>query len=68
MTVSLDDAIAIHARALLAGHGKRWATRRALAEAYRCRANGDQEGFEVWLRVRDAVRGDGEKTHDQPAQ
>ncbi|MBV8269079.1 MAG: hypothetical protein JO252_22380 [Planctomycetaceae bacterium] len=65
MTVSLDDAIAIHAKALRAGHGTRWAMRRAIAEAYRCRANGDLEGFEVWLKVRDAVRGDGEKTGDK---
>jgi len=61
MSVSLDDAIAIHAKALRAGHGRRWAARRALAEAFRCRANGDQEGFEVWLKVRDAVRGEDEK-------
>jgi len=60
MNISLDDAIAIHAEALRAVHGKRSAMRQAIEEALRCRANGDEEGFEVWLKVRDAVKGDDE--------
>ena len=64
MTVSLDDA-SHPARALRAGHGRRWAARRALAEAFRCRANGDRDGFAVWLKVRDAVRGGAQRTENE---
>ena len=56
MTITQEQAVEIHARALRAGHGLRWGTRRAIAEAFRCRANGDLEGYEVWLQVRDALR------------
>jgi hypothetical protein len=56
MTITHQQAIEIHARALRARHGMRWASQRALAEAFRCRTKGDLEGFEVWLEVRDAVR------------
>ena len=56
MTITREQAVEIHARALRLGHGLRWGTRRAIAEAFRCRANGDLEGYEVWLQVRDALR------------
>lgn len=55
MTISLQDAVEIHARALLAGGGFGWATSRAMSEALRCKARGDDEGYGVWLQVRDAL-------------
>jgi hypothetical protein len=56
MTITRNQAVEIHAKALCAGHSRRWATRRATAEALRCQAKGDLEGCEVWLQVCDAVR------------
>jgi hypothetical protein len=56
VTITREQAIEIHAKALRAGHGLKAATTRALAQAFRCRAKGDLEGFEVWLQVRDALK------------
>jgi hypothetical protein len=56
MNVSLQQAIEIHARSLKRRFGAKLGTQRAYQEAMRCRANGDQEGFAVWLEVRDAIR------------
>jgi hypothetical protein len=51
MNVSLTQAIEIHAKALKHRFGKRVAL---LAEekADHCAAEGDDEGYAVWLRVR----------------
>ena len=61
MTISLQDAVGIHAKALLAGGGFGWATSRATAEALRCKARGDEEGYAVWLQVRDILWREGRK-------
>ena len=50
----------------------RRARRVALAQAFRCRAKGELEGFEVWLQVRDALKrqaaGAAEKVTDGQAE
>ena len=50
MNVSLDQAIEIHAKALKYRFGKR-ATLLAEERAHHCAAQGDDEGYAVWLRV-----------------
>jgi hypothetical protein len=50
MNVSLDQAIEIHAKALKHRFGKR-ATLLAEERAHHCAAQGDDEGYAVWLRV-----------------
>jgi hypothetical protein len=50
MNVSLDQAIEIHAKALKHRFGKR-ATLLAEKRAHHCAAQGDDEGYAVWLRV-----------------
>jgi hypothetical protein len=50
MNVSLDQAIEIHAKALKHRFGKR-AALLAEEEADHCAAQGDDEGYAVWLRV-----------------
>jgi hypothetical protein len=51
MNVSLTQAIEIHAKALKHRFGKR-AALLAEEKADHCAAEGDDEGFAVWLRVR----------------
>ena len=50
MNVSLDQAIEIHAKALKHRFGKR-AALLAEEKAHHCAAQGDDEGYAVWLRV-----------------
>jgi hypothetical protein len=50
MNVSLSQAIEIHAKALKHRFGKR-AALMAEERAHHCAAQGDDEGYAVWLRV-----------------
>ena len=50
MEVSLDHAIAIHARVLKYWHGDR-APQEARAKALDCGTAGDIEGLQAWSRV-----------------
>ena len=54
MDVSLEQALEIHGRALKHRKGAAGAVI-AEEQAYRCKAKGDHEGFEVWLRVSETV-------------
>ena len=55
MNVSLEQAIEIHANVLHYRKGGRAGAAQAVEEAERCKARGDQDGFEIWLKVREAV-------------
>jgi hypothetical protein len=57
MEVSLEQAIEIHGKALKYRKGARAGAAIATEEAERCKAIGDPEGFDVWLRVRDVIEG-----------
>jgi hypothetical protein len=64
MTISLDHAIVIHARTLLARRGDR-AMEAAMDHASTRKLSGDHEGYEIWRsvalqisRLADARRGD----------
>ena len=50
MSVTLDQAIEIHAKALKHQFGSR-ASRLAQEKAHNCAAQGNDEGHIVWLRV-----------------
>jgi hypothetical protein len=54
MNVSLNQAIEIHAKALKYRFGKR-AALLAEEKADHCAAEGDDEGYDVWLRVASAA-------------
>jgi hypothetical protein len=54
MNVSLEQAIQIHAKALVSRH-KHAAPAKAREHAGLLKANGDHEGHDVWLRVADAA-------------
>jgi len=51
MYISLDEAIAMHARMGLARFGSRGAKKRAISMAHRFRRKGDDAGAAVWERV-----------------
>lgn len=51
MSLSLQQAIEIHGRALHYRKGARAGVTSALEQAERCKAIGDDEGFEVWRKV-----------------
>jgi hypothetical protein len=55
MEVSLEQAIEIHGKALKYRKGARAGAAIAAEQADRCRAKGDDEGFDVWLRVRNVI-------------
>jgi len=55
MNVSLEQAIEIHARALLKRLGRKRGAERAHDEAQRLRDAGDHEGHVVWSRVREKI-------------
>lgn len=54
MEVSLEEAIAIHARVLWVRHRDK-APAKARDRALLLKRNGDHEGHEVWLRVAEVV-------------
>lgn len=54
MEVTLDQAIEIHARVLMKKFGPR-AEFIAIENADNCGSGGDQEGFEVWMRVASTI-------------
>ncbi len=61
MSLTLEDAIEIHGRALKYRKGAKIGAAFAEEEAQRCKANGDDEGFDVWLKVSAVIaRLDGE--------
>ena len=55
MYVSLEQAIEIHGRALKHRKGAAAGAATAQEQASRCKAKGDDEGFEIWSRVSEAV-------------
>jgi len=55
MEISLQQAIEIHAKSMRDRFGAERGTQRALQQAMRCRAKGDNEGFLVWIQVRNAI-------------
>lgn len=67
MNISLEQAIEIHGKALKYRRGGQAGAKAAVDQAERCKANGDEEGFEVWLKVEKAIRqldeGKSEATH-----
>ena len=54
MEVTLEQAIEIHARVLIKEFGSR-AESIAIKNADDCGSGGDQEGFDVWMRVASAI-------------
>lgn len=55
MSLTLDDAIEIHGRALKHRNGVQRGAAIAEEEADRRRKVGDDEGFDVWMRVSSVV-------------
>lgn len=55
MNLSLEQAIEIHGRALKYRRGVRAGAAVAIEHAKQCKATGDDEGFDVWVRVSKAV-------------
>ncbi len=66
MNVSLEQAIEIYGKALKYRRGAKAGSAAALEQAERCRATGDDEGFEVWRRVSVFVLGDDPQTDGEP--
>ncbi|MDE2362019.1 MAG: hypothetical protein KGM42_05010 [Hyphomicrobiales bacterium] len=62
MYVSLEQAIEIHGRALRHRKGVKAGAAAALERAERCKANGDNEGYEVWRRVSSVIARPEEKS------
>ena len=65
MYISLDQAIEIHGQALKYRKGAKAGAAVAAEEAERCKASGDAEGYDIWLKVSDFIvhtSGDAEKT------
>jgi hypothetical protein len=55
MTISLDQAIEIHAKSAISLGGKR-AEKSTRERAEHCKIRGDADGYETWTRVADMIR------------
>ena len=66
MQVSLDEAIAIHARVLKFRRGLDGGQQAAAERAARCARNGDHEGAAVWSRVGAQILSVGRNEGGQP--
>jgi hypothetical protein len=55
MNLSLEQAIEIHGKALKYRRGARAGAEAAIEHAKQCKSDGDEEGFEVWVRVSKAI-------------
>ena len=55
MTISLDQAIEIHAKSAISLGGKR-AEKSTRERADHCKSRGDADGYETWTKVADTIR------------
>ena len=55
MTISLDQAIEIHAKSAISLGGKR-AEKSTRERADHCKTRGDTDGYETWTKVADTIR------------
>jgi hypothetical protein len=55
MSISLEQAIEIHAKSAISLGGAR-AEKSTRARADHCKTRGDTDGYETWTRVADAIR------------